>query len=326
MSYLDRRHYHLLLQISLHGHLGRSASFLGLHQPAASHQLREAERRLGIKLVQRSGRSIKLTDAASRLVETAGQTETLLEKAESDAIWFDRGKISSIRFAIGAFDDLHWLPDVAKTLEKVHQNLHLEVLRYPHDQVSNAIISGTADVALLPTDEQKPGFITLPVMSEQSVGVFSKNAVSEQSLVKAEDFTDQRYLTYQLRAEPNSEYHLFFRPSGQFPKQVQRIESISAILEMVSAESCRTILSITMKEHKSINKISEETKIPISTIYRRIQMLHDEKLMRVLGMIDENGKKSFLYKSKIKSISTFFNGDFIEIEIVPNIIEKSQDR
>jgi len=98
------------------------------------------------------------------------------------------------------------------------------------------------------------------------------------------------------------------------------------ILDMVSDNYCRKILSVTMKEHKSINKISEETKIPISTIYRRVQMLHDEKLMRVLGTIDENGKKTFHYKSKIKSISTFFNGDFIEIEIVPNIIEKSQDR
>jgi len=100
----------------------------------------------------------------------------------------------------------------------------------------------------------------------------------------------------------------------------------SEILEMISDEYSRKILSITMKEHKSVNKISEETKIPISTIYRRVQMLHDGKLLRISGTINENGKKTFLYKSKIKTISTFFNGDFIEIEIVPNIIEKFQDR
>ncbi len=81
-----------------------------------------------------------------------------------------------------------------------------------------------------------------------------------------------------------------------------------------------------MKEHKTVNEISEETKIPISTIYRRVQMLHNGKLLRISGTIDENGKKTFLYKSKIKAISTFFNGDFIEIEIVPNSIEKFQDR
>ncbi len=99
----------------------------------------------------------------------------------------------------------------------------------------------------------------------------------------------------------------------------------SKILGMISDEYCRKILSITMKEHKSVSEISEETKIPISTIYRRVQMLHDGKLMRISGVINEDGKKTFLYKSKIKAISTLFNGDFIEIEIVPNIIEKFQD-
>jgi len=96
----------------------------------------------------------------------------------------------------------------------------------------------------------------------------------------------------------------------------------SKILEIISDEYCRKILSITMKEHKSVIEISKETMIPISTLYRRVQMLHDEKLMRISGTLNEDGKKSFLYKSKIKSISTFFNGDFIEIEVVPNNIEK----
>ena len=98
------------------------------------------------------------------------------------------------------------------------------------------------------------------------------------------------------------------------------------ILEMISDEYCRKILSVTMNEHKSVNEISAETKIPISTVYRRVQMLYDGKFMRIFGTINEDGKKSFLYKSKIKSISTFFNGDFIEIEIIPNNIEKLQDR
>jgi len=97
------------------------------------------------------------------------------------------------------------------------------------------------------------------------------------------------------------------------------------ILEVISNEYSIKILSNTMKEYKTVNKISAETKIPVSTIYRKIRMLNREKLMMISGIIDENGKKTFLYKSKIKTISTFFNGDFVKIEIVPNNIEKLQD-
>ncbi len=100
----------------------------------------------------------------------------------------------------------------------------------------------------------------------------------------------------------------------------------SKILEIASDQYCRKILSILKKDPKSAVQISEETKIPISTVYRRLQILHAVKLLRNSGEINQNGKKSFLYKSKIKSISTFFNGDHIEIEIIPNRIEKSQGR
>jgi len=98
------------------------------------------------------------------------------------------------------------------------------------------------------------------------------------------------------------------------------------ILAMVSDEYCRKILSVIMKEYKSANKISKETKIPISTVYRRIQVLHDGKLIKISGTISDDGKKTFTYKSKITTISTFFNGDFIDIEIVPNVVEELQVR
>lgn len=98
------------------------------------------------------------------------------------------------------------------------------------------------------------------------------------------------------------------------------------ILEVISDEYSIKILSNTMKEYKTVNEISVETKIPVSTIYRRIRILNREKLMMISGIIDKNGKKTFLYRSKIKTISTYFNGDFVKIEIVPNNIEKLQDR
>ncbi len=92
-----------------------------------------------------------------------------------------------------------------------------------------------------------------------------------------------------------------------------------AILEMMSDKYCRAILEDTMKRPKSAMEISADTKIPISTVYRRLQTLHDNKLLGISGSISDDGKKYFLYKSKIKAISTIFNGNYIEIEVVPNV-------
>jgi len=72
-----------------------------------------------------------------------------------------------------------------------------------------------------------------------------------------------------------------------------------AILEIVSDRYCRTILDCVMEKPKSPFEISVETKVPISTVYRRIQRLHDCKLLGVTGEISEDGKKYFMYKSNV---------------------------
>ena len=106
-------------------------------------------------------------------------------------------------------------------------------------------------------------------------------------------------------------------------RKIEEDDKKQGILEIVSDKYCRAILTTTMEKPKSATEIAAETSIPISTIYRRLQTLHDNKLVRISGSINEDGKKYFLYKSKVKAISTNFNGDLIEMEIVPNISGQS---
>lgn len=95
-------------------------------------------------------------------------------------------------------------------------------------------------------------------------------------------------------------------------------ERKDAILEMLSDRYCRAIIETTMNAPKSAIEISAECKIPISTVYRRLQSLHDNRLLAISGAITTEGKKHFLYKSKVRSIVSKFNGVNVDIEIVPN--------
>ena len=91
------------------------------------------------------------------------------------------------------------------------------------------------------------------------------------------------------------------------------------ILGIMSDKYCRAILEATMTTPKAAIEISAECKIPISTVYRRLQVLHDSKLLAISGSITQEGKKHFLYKSRIKAMSSTFNGGNLEVEIVPNL-------
>ena len=101
-------------------------------------------------------------------------------------------------------------------------------------------------------------------------------------------------------------------------KQVQGQTTKDTLLDIVADKYSRIILESTMDIPKSAIDLSNECGIPISTTYRRVQRLHAHKLLGISGSISQDGKKYFLYKSKIKSIMTCFNNGLVEVEIVPN--------
>ena len=104
----------------------------------------------------------------------------------------------------------------------------------------------------------------------------------------------------------------------QNPYNVEEEPMKGNLLEIVSDKYCRSILKAIMEKPKSAMDLTAECQIPISTIYRRIQLLHDAKMLYTSGHISEAGKKFFLYKSKIKEIQTNFNNGEVQIKLVFN--------
>ena len=100
--------------------------------------------------------------------------------------------------------------------------------------------------------------------------------------------------------------------------KINEEQSKDNLLSIVSDKYCRTILKAILDKPKSAMEIASETKTPISTVYRRIQTLHDNKLIQASGLISDDGKKLFLYKSKIKGINSRYNNGQIEVELIPN--------
>ncbi len=100
--------------------------------------------------------------------------------------------------------------------------------------------------------------------------------------------------------------------------KVEDSERKDSLLEILSDRYCRSIIESIMYKPKSAIEIVSETKIPVSTVYRRIQMLSDNNLLRISGNISEDGKKYFLYKSKVKGIQTKYDNGSVNVELILN--------
>jgi len=100
--------------------------------------------------------------------------------------------------------------------------------------------------------------------------------------------------------------------------KIEELEKKDNILEILSDKYCRAILESIMHIPKSVIEITSETKIPMSTVYRRIQSLQDNKLVVTSGMITDEGKRLFMYKSKVRGIQSSFNDGKTEVELILN--------
>ena len=99
------------------------------------------------------------------------------------------------------------------------------------------------------------------------------------------------------------------------------------IVDALLDEYSRKILDSTIDESKSITDIMREQGIPMTSTYRRVKLLMDNKLVKVeRSMVTDDGKRYFLYLSNIKDASIRFNKGELLVEITPNIREKPEDK
>jgi predicted AAA+ superfamily ATPase len=92
------------------------------------------------------------------------------------------------------------------------------------------------------------------------------------------------------------------------------------LMNILADDYSRDLLHHTIEIPKSGVQLSNETGIPASTVYRKLSRMADLKLLKITAIISPEGKKSFLYQSKIKSVYTKFEDGLIHMEIISNKI------
>ena len=242
MIYLDRRHYQLLIAVSRHRQLTRAAADLGLTQPAASHQIREAERRLGVTLFKRAGRSLELTPAAERLLMAGLYAEDTLRKAELDAIEMDRNARPIIRVALGNYDNVNWLPIALRAVKDVNPLARIELIRCSNLELRNALVTGRADCFIAPHDDHFNDLRSSVLFDDELVAIFPPGTKNPAAMVAASDFDGWQYIAFQAHPNPGFEYERFFQRGDFIPQDVFQVETSSGIVNLVAAGQGTSII------------------------------------------------------------------------------------
>jgi DNA-binding transcriptional LysR family regulator len=140
---VEVRHLHVLVAIAGTGTLTGAAAMLGIGQPAVSRALAQLEERLGVRLVNRTTRSVRLTPAGHAFHEGAVRSLAALDAAVAAA----RGERQPLRLGFSwSAAGRHTFP-LLRSWRELHPEIPLEVHR--HDDVTAGLAGADVDVALV---------------------------------------------------------------------------------------------------------------------------------------------------------------------------------
>jgi LysR family hydrogen peroxide-inducible transcriptional activator len=188
------RQLRYLSALAKHGHFGRAAEACAVTQPALSMQIRDLERTLGVKVVERRPGEVILTDVGR---EIARRGEDVLA-ASRDLVDFARHRAGLLtgRLALGVIPSLapYLLPRILPVLQRQFPELRLELRETQTRQLVEEIKSGALDAAMLALPLGEPEIETLSLFEDLFLlAVPSDDPRSPEDRVRARDI-DQRRL------------------------------------------------------------------------------------------------------------------------------------
>ena len=158
-------------------HVTRAAHALGMTQSATSAAIASLERLSGVKLFNRVGRGIELTEAGRRFLPEA---KNVIERAAiARAILEQSAETESGTVSVGASQTIanHWLPRRLAAFREAYPAIRLDITIGNTQTVEDAVVSGDLDIGMVegPTthqilirtivDSDRPVLVTSPGMS-----------------------------------------------------------------------------------------------------------------------------------------------------------------
>ena len=146
---LDVTRLRVLVAVARYGSVTAAARALNYAQPSVSHHLARLEAETGIKLIQRAGRGIRLTDAGRLLAERAAEVIGRLDAAENELAAYTGLRAGRLRLA--AFPSaLGTIVPAAAAMLRGHQpGIDLRLTEAEPPEALRMLRAGYVDVALV---------------------------------------------------------------------------------------------------------------------------------------------------------------------------------
>lgn len=238
------RHIRYLLAVADHRNFTRAAEALHVSQPTLSQQIKQLEDTLGAPLLDRSGRSVRLTDAGEAYVRFARLALQDLQagtRAMHDVQDLSRG---SLRLAMTPTFTAYLTGPLLARFNSLYPAITLTIEEMTQDRIEAALAQDLLDIGIGFTGEHLPDIECQGLFVEELslVASAAHPTLSRKQWLKLADFKQQPLVLLNSDFATRRYIDDYCRGLDVKPQITMEANSISAIIEIVRSTQLATIL------------------------------------------------------------------------------------
>lgn len=173
---MEISHLQAFIHIAESGSFSAAAVDLNLTQPAVSKRIATLEDQFDVRLFDRAGRKVRLTEPGRLLLPKAREILTTLELSKQLIENLGDQVSGNLSLAVTHHIGLHRLPKILKSFRKKYDNVALQLEFMDSSQACAQVESGTAEMAVITLPEKpKPNLLMTSLWQDRLVFVASND-------------------------------------------------------------------------------------------------------------------------------------------------------
>lgn len=233
---INLHHLRVFAAVAEHGGFSRAAAALRLSQPAVSKSVRALERQLGLSLVDRSGRTPRLTDAG-RVLHARARELFGVERAAEEEVRALRGlERGSLRIGASTTIATYLLPPVLARFRADHPRIALRVASENTRAIARLLLDRRVDVALVEGPVQHTRIEPRPWRDDELVVIAPPaHSLTTGRAHPVSALTDAEFIARERGSGTREVSESALAAHGITPRYVMQLGSTEAIKQAVAA-------------------------------------------------------------------------------------------
>ncbi|TYR81496.1 LysR family transcriptional regulator [Priestia megaterium] len=273
---MEIRDLEYFIEVANHKNFTKAASQVHLSQTGLSKSVKKIEKELGVELLDRSMRELKLTDAGEIVYQQAMRALSILNHLPNLLDDLMNLKTGEIKMGIPPLIGTLFFPRIAKDFNKQYPKLSLQLIEFGAKKIETLVEEDQVDmgIVMLPiTHDQKDKFHLYPFVKEKFVLYTHKNhPLANERAVLLEQLKDEKFIMFSEEFTLHDRLIQDALSAGFMPSIAYKTSQWDLIIELIAAE-----LGIAILPKSIFAKVNDPniTTVPIA----------NETLMWELGII-----------------------------------------